>query len=208
MRYPVTITPDNRRFSVTFPDVPGAVTFGDTREEALERAQDALLTVFDAYMKDRREIPEPSGATRSTEMIEIPALDFAKIELYRAMRDARVGKAELAKRLNWHLPQVDRVLKMKHGSQFAQMESAFAALGKRLVIAVEDEPQRTRPSAPARSGELIPSAKRRRASTKISRRSTVHAGVLMRPASDRATAHRHAVVARRVGAMRKAAKKR
>ena len=207
MRYPVTITPENGQFSVTFPDVPGAVTFGDTREEALDRAQDALLTVFDAYMKDRREIPEPSRAAKSAEMIEIPALDFAKIELYRAMRDARVGKTELAKRLDWHLPQVDRVLKMKHGSQFDQMESAFAALGKRLVIAVEDESQRTRSSAPSRSDERIRSAKRKRASTKSPRRSRVHAGVLMRSATDRVTAHRH-VVTRRVGAMRKAAKKR
>ena len=72
MRYPVTITPDDGQFTVTFPDVPGAVTFGETREEALQRAQDALLTVFDAYMKDRRDIPDPSAATESVETVEVP----------------------------------------------------------------------------------------------------------------------------------------
>jgi hypothetical protein len=37
--YPVTLTPDdNDAILVTFPDVPQAITFGDTVEEALERA--------------------------------------------------------------------------------------------------------------------------------------------------------------------------
>src|ERR1051325_10438713 len=114
MRYPVSLTrDDNKTFLVQFPDVPEAVTFGDTRDEALSRAVDALLTVFDAYMKDRRDIPEPSLAKGLA--VEVPALETAKIELYRTMRQAQVGKAELAKRLQWHLPQVDRVLAMKHG---------------------------------------------------------------------------------------------
>lgn len=207
MRYPVTITPDDGQFTVTFPDVPGAVTFGETREEALQRAQDALLTVFDAYMKDRRDIPDPSAATKSVETVEVPALDCAKIELYRAMRDAHVGKAELAKRLDWHLPQVDRVLKMKHGSQFDQMEAAFSALGKRLVIAVEDEPQQVKRPGTSVSYRRASSVARQWTSAKTPRRSTVHAGVLMRSRPGRAAAAGHVVAGRR-GAARKAAKKR
>jgi antitoxin HicB len=138
MRYPVSITlDDNDTFLVRFPDVPGAVTYGDTEDEALSRAPDALLTVFDAYMKDRRDIPAPTKAT-ARRFVELPVLEATKIELYRTMRAANVGKAELAKRLRWHLPQVDRVLKMKHASQLDQMEAAFAALGKRVVLSVVD----------------------------------------------------------------------
>ena len=87
MRYPVTITPDDGQFTATFPDVPEAVTFGETREEALRRSSDALLTIFDALMKDRRDIPEPSQVTKDP--IELPALESAKIELYLAMRAQR-----------------------------------------------------------------------------------------------------------------------
>src|SRR5262245_19298467 len=136
MRYPVTITPDDGQFTITFPDVPEAVTFGETRDEALERAADALLTIFDAFMKHRRDIPSPSQTTG--EAIELPALESAKIELYRAMRARNIGKAELARRLRWHPPQVDRVLRVTHGSHLGQMEAAFAALGKKLVVAVVD----------------------------------------------------------------------
>jgi antitoxin HicB len=90
MQYPITITPDDGQFTVTFPDVPQAVTFGETREEALQRAPDALLTIFDAFMKDRRDIPAPSRTSGTT--VELSALDSAKIELYRAMRAGNVGK--------------------------------------------------------------------------------------------------------------------
>jgi antitoxin HicB len=115
MRYPVTLTKDdNNTYLVTFPDVPEAVTFGETKEEAVAQAPDALLTVFDALMRDKREIPAPSAKGQA--FVEVPALETTKIELYRAMREQEIGKAELAKRLDWHLPQVDRVLNVRHGS--------------------------------------------------------------------------------------------
>lgn len=138
MDYPVTLTPDdNGTVLVTFPDVDGAVTFGDTIDEALARAPDALATILEAYIKDRRPIPPPS--TRRTKYrVAVPALVEAKIRLYEAMRSAKVGKAELGRRLDWHLPQVDRLLAMTHGSKLAQLEAAFGALGKRLVVSVED----------------------------------------------------------------------
>jgi antitoxin HicB len=139
MRYPVTLTrDDNDTFLVTFPDVPGAVTYGQTVAEALARAPEALATVFEALIKDRREIPPPSRITKHS--VEVPALVTAKVCLYDTMRTAKVGKAELARRLDWHLPQVDRVLNVKHSSQLDQLESAFAALGKRLTVEVTDLP--------------------------------------------------------------------
>ena len=60
MRYPVILTPDDNTILVTFPDVPEAVTYGDTKEEALDRARDALRTAFDALLSDGKTIPAPS----------------------------------------------------------------------------------------------------------------------------------------------------
>lgn len=138
MEYSVTLTQDdNDTVLVTFPDVEGAVTFGDTIEEALTRAPEALATILEAYIKDRRPIPPPS-ARRTKYRVTVPALIEAKIRLYEAMRAAKVGKAELGRRLDWHPPQVDRLLAMTHGSKLDQLEAAFGALGKRLVVGVED----------------------------------------------------------------------
>ena len=115
-------------------DVPAA-TFGKDQEDALERAVDALATILDAYIKDGREIPAPSkGKVR----VAVPALIEAKIRLYKEMRAAHVTKAELGRRLDWHGPQVDRLLAMTHVSQFDQLEAAFMALSKRLVVDVLD----------------------------------------------------------------------
>jgi antitoxin HicB len=136
--YPVTLTKDsNGTFFVRFRDVPEAVTFGDTKEEALEHAVDALLSAFDAFMRERRDIPAPSDS-KSKIGVDVPALDASKVALYQAMRERRVNKSELARRLQWHLPQVDRVLQVRHGSQLEQLEAAFAAVGKRLRIVVTD----------------------------------------------------------------------
>jgi antitoxin HicB len=72
----------------------------------------ALLTPLSRPSCDidlRREIPVPR-ATRKGPFVTLPALTEAKLALYTAMRAARIGKAELARWLNRHLPQVDRLL--------------------------------------------------------------------------------------------------
>jgi antitoxin HicB len=48
-----------------------------------------------------------------------------------------VRNAELARRLGQHLPQVDRLLDLRHVSRMDQLEGAFAALGKRIVISIK-----------------------------------------------------------------------
>lgn len=140
--YPVTLTPasefdpDDTGFVVTFPDIPGVVTEGDDEGEALARAADALETMFIALISDRKDIPDPSPIERHS--VTLPALSAAKIGLYRAMREAGVAKAELARRVGWHLPQVDRILDLRHASRLDQVETALRALGKTLTVEVQD----------------------------------------------------------------------
>jgi antitoxin HicB len=81
-----------------------------------------------------REIPV-SRASKGP-FVVLPALTEAKLALYTAMRAARIGKAELARRLNCHLPQVNRLLDLRHASRLDQLEAAFRALGKRLCIQI------------------------------------------------------------------------
>ena len=138
LRYPVKLERDtNGTILAGFPDVPEAHTFGEDREEALARAVDALETAFMGYMEDRRAIPDPSPFKRGPS-VALPALTEAKLALYSAMRAGRIGKTELARRLNCHLPQVDRLLNLRHGSRLDQLEAAFRALGKELSVQILD----------------------------------------------------------------------
>jgi antitoxin HicB len=136
MRYPVRlIHEDNGTITAIVTDIPGAHTFGDDEAEALERAVDAAESAIIALMADREPIPYPSRAKRRP-TVALSALSSAKIALYRAMLEAGVGKAALARRLRWHMPQVDRVLDLRHASRLDQVEAALAALGRQLHVEV------------------------------------------------------------------------
>ena len=132
--YPVKLTKDDGTVLVAFPDFPEAHTFGEDRDEALMRAVHALMTIIEAYMKIRQRIPPPS---RGRTTVEVPPLMVAKIALHNEVITQRVSKAELGRRLNWHLPQVDRVLDVRHASRLDQLEQALGAVGCRLDVSVE-----------------------------------------------------------------------
>lgn len=137
-KYPVHLEKDdNGTILVTFPDYPGA-TYGHDKEEALDRACDCLETYFIGCMEERKDIPRPSQVGKKQSYITLSALSEAKVSLYRQMRKAGVKNTELARRLGWHLPQVDRLLDLRHQSRLDQIEQAFKILGKRLVIKVQD----------------------------------------------------------------------
>lgn len=139
MIYPAVLTPDtNDTLMVEFPDFPEAVTFGDTEEEALMYAVDALLTMIAARIDDRKDVPPPSPVTGDARAVRLPALASTKIQLWQAMRAAGVGKAELARRLNCHPPQIDRLLDLDHASRLDLIERAYRVLNKRLVIDIHD----------------------------------------------------------------------
>ena len=136
LRYPVKLVKDtNETILVDVPDIPEAHTFGEDREEALLRAPDAIESALMCYIDLRCEIPVPR-ATRKGPFVTLPALTEAKLALYTAMRATRIGKAELSRRLNCHLPQVDRLLDLRHASRLDQLEAAFRALGKQLSIQI------------------------------------------------------------------------
>lgn len=85
----------------------------------------------------RDDIPAPSTVKGAPS----GALDTdtsLNVLLYQTMREQGVGKADLARRLGWHAPQVDRLLSLNHSSRTGQLDQAFAALGRRVQVAVED----------------------------------------------------------------------
>jgi antitoxin HicB len=137
--YPVRLSRDtNDTILVHVPDIPEAHTFGDDEDEALMHAVDAIETALSMYIDDRRDIPSPSAPKRGMKRVTLPALTQAKLALYSTMRANKIGKAELARRLNCHLPQVDRLLDLMHASRLDQLETAFRVLGKQLSIRISE----------------------------------------------------------------------
>ncbi len=136
LAYPIEVTPDsNGTFLVTCPDIPEVTTFGDDLADATMRAVDAIEEALAARIADREEITSPSPALGRPVAL-LPALTTLKVALYQAMRETGTRKADLARRLSAHGPQVDRLLDLRHASRLEQMEAAFHALGKNFEILV------------------------------------------------------------------------
>ena len=100
MQFPVTLLRDKGGgFTVTFPDIPEAISEGDTEAEALAHAHDALVSALDFYFEDRRPVPLPSPPKRRQKIVELPASLAAKVLLLNELVRQKVRPAELARRL-------------------------------------------------------------------------------------------------------------
>jgi antitoxin HicB len=122
-------------FVVTFPDVPEAITQGEDPEEALLYAIDALESALSFYVDAHKPLPLPSApAGRPT--VRPSALECAKLGVYQAMTEQGIRKSELARRLGWHMPQVDRLFDLRHASRMDQIEAAAHALGRQVDVRV------------------------------------------------------------------------
>jgi antitoxin HicB len=140
--YPAKFDCADDGITVTFPDIPEAITCGYSEAEAMEYAVDAIITAFTEYIKRRRAIPRATkGRGKTMRLVVLPALEEAKIRLYEAMRQAGIRKADLARRMGWQKNQVDRLLDLRHRSRLDHIEAALAKLHKRLVVHVEDVPR-------------------------------------------------------------------
>ena len=126
-------------YTVTFPDVPGAITQGEGIADAKAMAQDALEIMLDDYVEEGKDLPKAKTKRgKGSYWIEPSALAQIKLALYEEFRKARISKTELARRMEIAKQQVDRLLALQHSSRIEQLESAFRAIGKTLTIYVED----------------------------------------------------------------------
>ncbi|EBG6922917.1 type II toxin-antitoxin system HicB family antitoxin [Salmonella enterica subsp. enterica] len=132
MRYPVKFEHDETGWAVFFPDIPEAMTGGETREEALELAQDALVTAFDFYFDDRREIPAPSADGEA--FVEVPASVAAKVLLLNRLVATNTSNADLARLLNTRPQEAQRIVSLSHSTKIDTIQRALSALGQRLDI--------------------------------------------------------------------------
>jgi len=78
----------------------------------------------------------PSKVKKAQQAIKLPALVTAKVLLMNEMLGQKVRKAELARRLNVHMPQVDRLFDLQHSTKLEFIEAAYHKLGKQINISI------------------------------------------------------------------------
>ena len=135
--YPANVLQEADGITVTFPDVPEAITCGTTQAEAMERAADALIRALASYFGDDRATPPPS-APRERPVIGVTALEATKLALHDAMLAAGVSNVELAHRHGLDEKAVRRLRDPLRRSDIGTLETALRALGKRVEVTVRD----------------------------------------------------------------------
>jgi antitoxin HicB len=136
MRYPVVIEPDGSSFFVSFPDIPEALTQGETLEEALAMGKDALETALEFYFEDERTVPLPSKPKRGQTVVELSPSLWAKVLLLNEMVLQHIRPADLARKLSIRPQEVTRLMQLKHPTKIDTISNAFNAMGKTLEIVV------------------------------------------------------------------------
>ena len=136
MQFPITLTQDKRDggYVVTFPDIPEAITQGDTAEEALVMAKEALEAALEFYFEDGRTVPIPSKKKRGQKVVELPASLAAKVLLLNEMVKQKIRPVELARRLNTTPQEINRLTNLRHTTRIDGIAAALQAMGRHLEI--------------------------------------------------------------------------
>jgi antitoxin HicB len=88
----------DKAYNVSFPDLPGCLTFGETREEAEFMAQDALSGYLMSVISRGHEFNEPSPFESAVMIEPVPSVSFA-LWLRAKRRESGMTLTEVADKL-------------------------------------------------------------------------------------------------------------
>lgn len=150
MQYVAKLTQERERWLVEFPDCPGCQTFGETRDEALEMAREAL----DGWLETSLEYGDVPPRPRSHRGVPIsvrPRLDVAiQIRWLRAALGLTQG--ELAKRIGVSQQQIAKLENPDANPTIGTLAAIANKTNARLTVTLE----------PGRGSDPSPRARRRR----------------------------------------------
>ena len=134
--YAVKLTADKRDggYVVSCRDLPEVITQGESVEDALAEAADALDEAIAARIDDGREIPMPTAKKRGEHAVSVPPSMALKAAVYLAVRDAGISNSELARRLRLDEKEARRILDPHHPTKLPRIEAALAALGRHVRL--------------------------------------------------------------------------
>jgi predicted RNase H-like HicB family nuclease len=113
MNYPVVIHKDNdSHYGVTVPDLPGCFSAGETMEEALENAGEAILCHAEGLMMDEEPVPSPTSIEKhkSNELYKAGVWALVTVDMSKISGKAKRVNITVPERL---LAQVDNYARKK-----------------------------------------------------------------------------------------------
>lgn len=136
MFYRYALTPDDDdTVLITSPDFPEVTSFAECAEDAPLYASGAILEAVAARIAARQDLPAPHARVDEAG-VPLSLQVQLKIAVYRRMREEGLTKAELARQLGWHDPQISRLFDLNHATRLPDLDRALAVLHARPVVDV------------------------------------------------------------------------
>ncbi len=129
---------DDHGVTVSFPDLPEAISQGDDRADALAQAEEVLGLTLLAYLEADRRIPEATTAGTGFVMVTPAPEVAAKLAVIETFRASGMTQAQLATSIGRDGREVRRIISPDHPSKLPALALALRAMGKRLVMSVDD----------------------------------------------------------------------
>lgn len=134
--YPCEIKKDDDgKYLVTFTDFPEALTEGDTEEEAIFNASEALTLTLEGRAEEGMPIPFPPQVDAGTMIYP-----SSRVQAALLVRFSRKGRkmADIARSLGTSWPAASHMEDLHHWTTLRQLDKTASILGKRLVISFEN----------------------------------------------------------------------
>jgi hicB family toxin-antitoxin system, antitoxin component len=118
----------NDGITVTFPDIPEAITCEKTENAAMIMAEDVLLSCVEIYFEEGWPFPLTRQEKAGERAVYLPESVYARILLHNTLLEKGVSKTQLAQFLNITPPEVDRIFELHHKTSSVLLNRALTFL--------------------------------------------------------------------------------
>lgn len=145
LEYAAHLTAEDGGFSVEFPDAPGCVTWGETREEAKAYAAEALRGWLNSHLQLRRvpQVPRAKGGVR----IEVEPVQAMKLQLLWERQRRALTQKQFGDLVGVSQQMVAKLEHPDYEPSLGNLRKVMAALGIHLSLGLT---RVTPPRAPTR----------------------------------------------------------
>ncbi len=134
--YPVALTPDEADggFVVACRDLPEAITQGETLENALTEAADALDEAICGRIRRGDKIPAASAKQAGEYLVSVPVTTALKAAAFLRFQQSGRTRVAIAEELGLPESEVRRILNPRHPTKADRLESFIHALGGNITV--------------------------------------------------------------------------
>ena len=134
MDYLLEVEKDGDALVISMPAIPefNAVAYSD--DDINTQSLEAFELALDFYTETKRPIPLGENVNSANYSLSVPTTLTAKIYLYNEWLNSKQTKTELALKVGTPKQNFNRLFDFKYKSKIETIESALAAMGRRLDL--------------------------------------------------------------------------